>query len=42
MIKELKDGLKLYHGIYCQITSPDIEKCLPFKDFGKAFYLTTS
>ena len=42
MIKELKDGLKLYHGSYCQITSPDIAKCLPFKDFGKGFYLTTS
>ena len=42
MIKELKDGLKLYHGSYCQIMSPDIAKCLPFKDFGKGFYLTTS
>ena len=38
----LVDGMVLYHGSYCEITSPDLDKCAPYKDFGKGFYLTTS
>lgn len=38
----LKDGDILYHGSYCVVEKPDLEKCASFKDFGKGFYLTTS
>lgn len=38
----LVDGMVLYHGSYCEISSPDLDKCAPYKDFGKGFYLTTS
>lgn len=38
----LLDGMTLYHGSYCEISSPDLEKCAPYKDFGKGFYLTSS
>jgi hypothetical protein len=30
----------LYHGSYTHIEKPDLTKCLPYKDFGKGFYLT--
>lgn len=30
----------LYHGTYQQFDSIDLEKCRPFKDFGRGFYLT--
>ena len=30
----------LYHGTNCDITSIDLEKCSPNKDFGRGFYLT--
>lgn len=30
----------LYHGTYTRFDSIDLEKCSPFKDFGKGFYLT--
>lgn len=30
----------LYHGTYTQFDSIDLEKCRPFKDFGRGFYLT--
>ena len=30
----------LYHGTYTQFDSIDLDKCRPFKDFGKGFYLT--
>ena len=30
----------LYHGSNIQITEVDFEKCKPYKDFGKGFYLT--
>ena len=36
----LVDGMVLYHGSYCEISSPDLDKCAPYKDFGKGFYLT--
>ena len=31
----LVDGMVLYHGSYCEITSPDLDKCAPYKDFEK-------
>jgi hypothetical protein len=31
----------LYHGTNCSIKQIDLEKCRPYKDFGKGFYLTT-
>lgn len=39
---ELKDGLVLYHGSYCEVKEPDLVKCAKRKDFGQGFYLTTS
>jgi hypothetical protein len=30
----------LYHGSNVMITGVDLEKCRPFKDFGKGFYVT--
>ena len=41
-MRELGDGLILYHGSYCEVRSPQNEKCARRKDFGKGFYLTTS
>lgn len=31
----------LYHGTNCVIEKIDFDKCRPYKDFGKGFYLTT-
>ena len=31
----------LYHGTNCVIEKIDLDKCRPYKDFGKGFYLTT-
>jgi len=31
----------LYHGSNMPINEIDLEKCRPYKDFGKGFYLTT-
>lgn len=39
---ELFDGMLFYHGSYCEVRTPDLEKCAAFKDFGKGFYLTSS
>ncbi len=39
---ELKEGLILYHGSYCEVKEPDLDKCAKRKDFGQGFYLTTS
>ena len=39
---EVKDGLVLYHGSYCEVKEPDLAKCAKRKDFGRGFYLTTS
>jgi len=33
--------LKLYHGSNQEISTVDLSKCRPYKDFGKGFYLTT-
>jgi hypothetical protein len=32
--------MKLYHGSNTIITNIDLEKCRPYKDFGKGFYCT--
>ena len=39
---DFTDGLILYHGSYCEVKQPLLEKCAKQKDFGKGFYLTTS
>lgn len=33
--------ITLYHGSNVQITDINLAKCNPYKDFGKAFYLTS-
>ena len=30
----------LYHGTYTDFQRIDLDKCMPYKDFGKGFYLT--
>lgn len=30
----------LYHGTYTDFQEIELDKCLPYKDFGKGFYLT--
>ena len=39
---ELKNGLILYHGSYCEVRQPNLSKCAKRKDFGQGYYLTTS
>ena len=39
---ELKSGMLLYHGSYCEVRQPDLAKCAKYKDFGQGFYLTSS
>lgn len=39
---KLKEGAVLYHGSYCAVLEPCLEKCAKFKDFGQGFYLTSS
>ena len=41
-MNQLKNGIVLYHGSYCVVEKPDLNKCALYKDFGKGFYLTTS
>lgn len=41
-MEKLADGLILYHGSYCEVSRPLLDKCSRRKDFGKGFYLTTS
>jgi len=36
MIK-LEDGLILYHGSYCEVKEPDLNKCAKRKDLVRAF-----
>ena len=31
---ELKNGLILYHGSYCEVRQPNLSKCAKRKDFG--------
>ena len=39
---ELTEGLVLYHGSYCEVSDPNLDKCAKRKDFGRGFYLTSS
>lgn len=32
----------LYHGSFCAVEKPDLNRCSPYKDFGRGFYLTTN
>lgn len=32
--------MKLYHGSNIEVRNIDLDKCRPYKDFGKGFYLT--
>mgnify|MGYP002508395907 CR=1 FL=1 len=41
-MQKLVDGLILYHGSYCEVRNPQLEKCAKRKDIGKGFYPTTS
>lgn len=41
-MQKLDNGLLLYHGSYCEVRKPKLEKCARRKDFGKGFYLTSS
>lgn len=41
-MKLLASGMILYHGSYCAVENPDLDKCARLKDFGQGFYLTTS
>lgn len=41
-MQELVEGLRFYHGNYCEVRELRLEKCAKRKDFGKGFYLTTS
>lgn len=38
----LHSGITLYHGSYVAVEKPELERCYPYKDFGRGFYLTTS
>lgn len=38
---KLSDGMQLYHGSYADIERIDLAKCMPGKDFGAGFYLTS-
>ena len=40
--QQLETGLILYHGSYCAVEEPDLDKCAKFKDFGRGFCLTSS
>ena len=33
--------IKLYHGTNTTFNKVELDKCLPYKDFGRGFYLTT-
>ena len=39
---KLLEKMLLYHGSYCEVSSPDLSKCAKYKDFGQGFYLTSS
>ncbi|MCQ2588070.1 MAG: DUF3990 domain-containing protein [Treponema sp.] len=41
-MNQLEEGIILYHGSYCIVETPDLQKCAKYKDFGQGFYLTTS
>lgn len=35
------NNIKVYHGSYTEVQTPDLNKCRDGKDFGKGFYITT-
>ena len=39
---ELRNGIRLYHGSFCEVQVPDLSKCARYKDFGQGFYMTSS
>ncbi len=39
---DIKEGIDLYHSSYIEVKNIDLSLCLPGKDFGKGFYLTSS
>lgn len=41
-MKQLEENMILYHGSYCIVEKPNLQKCAKYKDFGQGFYLTTS
>ena len=42
MVRELTDGIILFHGSYCEVQKADLSHCKKYKDFGKGFYLTSN
>lgn len=41
-MKPLEKDMLLYHGSFCIVENPILERCAKFKDFGQGFYLTSS
>lgn len=41
-MRELIDGLLLYHRSYCEVKQPDLLQGAKYKDFGQGFYITSS
>ncbi|MBR4984194.1 MAG: DUF3990 domain-containing protein [Proteobacteria bacterium] len=41
-MKEITARMLLYHGSYCVVEEPNLDKCAKYKDFGQGFYLTSS
>ncbi len=41
-MQELADGMILYHGSYCEVGQPKLQRGARYKDFGQGFYLTSS
>ena len=39
---DIKECMHLYHSSYIEVKNIDLSLCLPGKDFGKGFYLTSS
>lgn len=39
---KLTNEIILYHGSYCEVSHPELQKCAKQKDFGQGFYLTSS
>lgn len=37
-----ENGMMLFHGSFCEVKEPDLNKCAKYKDFGQGFYLTAS
>ncbi|MBR1685154.1 MAG: DUF3990 domain-containing protein [Clostridia bacterium] len=38
---KLKNGMLLFHGSYTAVENIDLKYCMPGKDFGRGFYLTS-